>query len=107
MSDNLGNLNPKFWYLNEEGKISKCIYCKLCHAGPFKKSDKKINFDFYGTGDKDPYCTTCASALNFFQSSASPKNHKKPEALKWDQKQQFPKSPFKEEPQELDIPELD
>jgi hypothetical protein len=105
MSKGLENLNPKFWYINEQGEVSKYIYCKLCHAGPFKESEKKISFNFYGQGNKDPYCMPCASALKFFQSSVSPKNHKKPEALDEDYKNLRSKEVSTEESQEPDIPD--
>jgi hypothetical protein len=108
----LGGLNPKYWYV-EDGVIKKFIYCKMCHAGPFKESEKKENFDFYGMGNRDPYCKICASLHKNFQSSVSPKSHNKPEETKWDREKNSQshktKSPFDptEEPKESGTPELD
>jgi hypothetical protein len=102
----LENLNPKFWYLNEQGKITKYIYCRLCHAGPFKEIEKKIKFNFYGMGNKAPYCTACASTLKFFQSDIPPKSLPKPEESPGGPPENL-LADAKEEPQELDISELD
>lgn len=110
----LGVLNPKYWYVDDFGNIKKLIYCKLCHAGPFKESEKKLKFDFFGMGNRDPYCTSCAGALKYFQNTPI-KNHKKAEEIKEDRKQSLrssqTKNPFETLPtrerQEPDIQEWD
>lgn len=108
----LGDLNPKFWYVDDAGKIKKLIYCKLCHAGPFKEFQKKTCFNFFGMGEKDPYCISCATALGNFQNTPV-KSHKKVEEIKGGRKQ-TPQNPFEsteEEPTreqpESDTPEWD
>jgi hypothetical protein len=97
----LGDLNPKFWYKDEQGNILKYIYCKLCHAGPFKESENRENFIFFGLGKKDPYCASCSSAHHHFQSYA-PKSKKDCVV-----EEELPlKNPFKED-DPLDMVELD
>lgn len=93
------DLNPKYWYINEEGKIEKLIYCKLCHAGPFKLWDNKLLFDFFGLGNRDPYCKKCSSAHRGFESSTS---QEKPERSR-----NTLKSEITVEPKEPGTPELD
>ena len=97
--DQLGPLNPKYWYIDEDGKISKYLYCKLCHAGPFKESENKDKFLFFGMDNKSPYCMACSIAHHYFQTDFTifPKEHKKPQKLE-EFKQNTPiYSPFSEE----------
>ena len=61
------DLNPRYWYTDEEGKIQKKYYCKLCNAGPFKDIEEGINFKFYGLRNTDVYCTSCGKVHGFFQ----------------------------------------
>jgi hypothetical protein len=99
----LGALNPRYWYIDDKGKICKYHYCRLCHAGPFKESENKEKFNFFGMGNKDPYCMACSSAHKHFQTEFVPRKNKNPlsEALS---QEQIP-SPFIEETP-IDIPEL-
>ena len=100
-----GELNPKYWYIDEKGEIGKYHYCKLCHAGPFKESENKEKFIFFGMGKKDPYCMACSLAHHYFQTTVViPIKNKNPLSEALDQEQVPGKSPFKEEL--IDIPEL-
>jgi len=61
-------LNPRYWYKDEEGKIQKKYYCKLCFTGPFKLLEEDINFRFYGLGNKDVYCNECCRNHGYFRA---------------------------------------
>lgn len=90
-------LNPKYWYADEKGDIQKFVYCKLCHAGPYKITENKDKFIFFGMGNKDAYCVGCSSAHHHFQTSFIPK---KKSSQQQEKIERLPlnNSPFKEEP---------
>jgi hypothetical protein len=87
-----GSLNPKYWYTDEKGDIQKYVYCKLCHAGPYKITENKDRFLFFGMGNKDPYCVSCSH--HNFQTSLIPRE--KPSQQ--EKIEGLPLNPFKEEP---------
>jgi hypothetical protein len=60
-------LNPKYWYIDSNGVVKKYIYCKLCHAGPFKEIEEELKFKFLGVGF---YCISCSSIHNEFKSES-------------------------------------
>lgn len=90
----LGSLNPKYFYIDDNGEIKKLVYCRLCHAGPFKEIEDRVNFMFFGFGKRDPFCIACATAHNYFQPV--------PQKRVDEDEDKQPKSPFKE-PDILDL----
>lgn len=65
----LGDLNPRYWYVDNAGNIKKTIYCSLCLAGPFKESEAKKNFFQRG---KSSFCMKCATHHKFFNDPQGP-----------------------------------
>jgi len=106
----LGSLNPKYYYIDENGEIKKYVYCRLCHAGPFKLTEDRKNFMFFGMGTREPFCLSCATIHKFFKPVPHSKKYEESEETK-----NKIVSPFKEdtlpavteEPMESDILELE
>ena len=60
-------LNPRYWYTDENGKVQKYLYCRLCLAGPFKITEKEKFFN-HGPDGKEIYCKACSTANNHFNN---------------------------------------
>lgn len=52
------DLNPRYWYTNDDGNVEPYHYCGLCLAGPFKKTDENILFVRV---NRVAYCKKCSS----------------------------------------------
>jgi len=52
------SLNPRYWYTDENGEVQPYVYCGLCLAGPFKKTDVNILF---ARVNRMAYCKKCTT----------------------------------------------
>ncbi len=70
-------LNSRYWYTDNEGKVQKYIYCRLCLAGPFKLDEVDKKFVYHGPKqflkkceegiNTEPYCFSCSELNNHFK----------------------------------------
>jgi hypothetical protein len=54
-------LNPRYWYIDENGKLKKYVYCGMCLSGPFKQTDENALFHRI---NKASYCIKCMKTLS-------------------------------------------
>jgi len=54
-----------YFYKDADGNFQKYIYCTLCCAGPFKKTDINLKYIETGSSHSQHYCMSCSRTLGF------------------------------------------